>query len=822
MYQCLFSHSHPRWIYSLLLAMFVGGISAACIDDASSGDPPKDQALAAGAVADQVDTSAEPVFRLPPPVAQRGGATVAPRPAMPPFGNVILTSATTPRTSPLPPAEAARLERLTLARTPTIASELSPDGTRLVVDRASVTAFTVVDRVLLNVLDGTETPLPEAVVAAQPESLGGSFSFTWASRDVLAYLERPAPPQEAGAAQAASQETSPPPKSRVVTRQGWRPRPSSPRATAGSTRDGQVTRLMLVTVNVRTNRVVKQAVEIPGTLVAGSPGLARLLVQGADGNERQLSLLDLRSGGLSPLAELPAEAQVSSTQWSRHRDRVAVVLGWQGSTDIGPFADLSGPSRLLISQADPEVLNSLGRLAPERNPMLTKSRALVFDLRSRQLIQTIEPSRRSPRTISRVTWTPSGASLLVTEAQAARLAGRRHPIAQEVTAGAEHTMLAVPSGAVRFRIGDPAPTRPVMRALPVDDDTVLLQVMRQLDSDVVLYHAADQRFETVAQLDGALAEGAPMLLDRQREQLLFSSSSYARPPELRALALSSHEVWALTDDNHGLAELARVRAERVTFTLEDGARRTGYWVAPATAAFPPTSAQPVVIWQQGGPGGVIFNKWAVSDDDSATALAASGIATLVVPLSGRANDGWAVESSLFEETSFGQRDIGEAAQIVRQLMARGWVAPRKAGVAGCSYGGYFAAQSAVRFPELYGAANPQCGVYDFLWTWQLDSKALVALIEGKTPGEAPSEYIADSPLYNVARIRTPMLISHGDLDSLPVHGAQQFHDELASRDLPVTLLRFTDEFHGLGDESNNRFGLSHQIAFFRRQLLGHH
>lgn len=822
MYQCLLSHSNPRWMYSLLLAMFVGATSPACLDARPSGDPPDDQALTAGAVADPVDTDEDPVFRLPPPIAPRAIAAVATRPALPPFGNVILTSAATPRTSPLSPAAAARLERLTLARTPTIASELSPDGTRLVLNRESTTSFVVVDRVLFNVIDGSETPLPETVVAAQPESLAGDFSFTWASRDVLTYLERPEPPQATGAAQTTAHVTSPPPpQSRVITRQGWRPRPSSPRAAAAATRDGQATQLVLVTVNVRTNRVVKRPFGIPGTLVAAAPGLARLLVQGADGNERQLSLLDLRSGAVSPLAELPAEAQVSSTRWSPSRDRVAVVLGWQGTTEVGPFTDPTGPSRLLISQADPGVLNALGRLAPERNPILSNSRALVFDLRSRQLIQTIEPSRRSPRTIARVTWAPSGSSLLVTEAQAARLSGRRHPIAQEVSAGYEHTMLTVPSGVVRFRLGAPAPTRPATGvALPIDDDTVLLHVVRQLDSDLVLYHAADQRFETIAQLDGALAEGAPTLLDRQRAQLLFSSSSYARPPELRALVLSSHQVHALTDHNHGLAELARVRAERVTFTLEDGARRSGYWVAPATAPFPPTSAQPVVIWQQGGPGGFIFNKWAVSDDDSATALAAFGAPTLVVPLSGRANDGWAVESSLFEGTSFGQRDIGEAAQIVRQLMSRGWVAPRKAGVAGCSYGGYFAAQSAVRFPELYGAANPQCGVYDFLWTWQLDNKSLVALIEGKTPGEAPGEYVADSPLYNLAQLRTPVLISHGDLDSLPVQAAQQLHDELASRDMQVTLLRFTDEGHGLGEESNNRFGLSHQIAFFRRQLLG--
>jgi dienelactone hydrolase len=578
-----------------------------------------------------------------------------------------------------------------------------------------------------------------------------------------------------------------------------------------------VTHLRLVTVQLRAQRVTSRALEVPGAVLSASPRLDRLLVQGAAGG-RELGVYDVRSGAVTPLGELPAELSPIAAEWSPQLGRLAVVAGSPSEADLGPFITDAGPSLALISLGEPSVQDALGRLPPAENPILA-SQVIVYDVAAGAAIQTVAPGSASPRRIARVAWAPSGASLLVTEAVAITIAGRPHPTAGDTVIGLEHAMIAVPGGAVRFRLGDPEPRRPAVRpAVVLDDHTVVLTTLRGLDRDLVRFDGRARRYDTLAALPGSPLDEVPLVLDARRARILATIGTYAQPPELHEIALAGGGVRAITKLTRGLAGVAAVRAHHVSFTLRSGARRTGYWVAPAGAAFPPAAPQPVVLWQQGGPGGWMASGWTVSDDYPVTALAASGIPTLVVPLAGRRNDGVAAEAALFEGDSFGSRDIDEAAEILQQLMHRGWVDGKRIGVTGCSYGGYFAAQSVARHPDLYAAANPQCGIYDIGWAWQFDFKQLDALTMGKTPGEAPAEYLADSPLYHTAKMRAPLLLSHGDLDSLPVHAAQQLHDELTARGVPATLLRFGDEGHGLADAGNNLFSLAHQIRFFREHL----
>jgi dienelactone hydrolase len=729
------------------------------------------------------------------------------------YGDVIVTSADAPRELPLPAADVERLEQLAGARIPELASDPSPDGRLAVVELRHPTTLQIEGRALMDLGTRALRPLPDAVGAADPLALGDR-TFAWASRDELLYLEA-APPADGLARRAAPRGRQPGRGDRWIRHGAARP-------TAIATRRANqppVTHVRLVTVQLRDLRVTSRALEVPGAVLSTSPRLDRLLVQGAAGGQ-ELGVYDVRTGQVAPLGDLPDDLRPTAAAWSPQLGRLAVVAGRPSDPDLGPFVADTGPSLALSSLGEPSVQDALGRLPPAENPILA-SQVIVYDLASGAAIQTVTPSTASPRRIARVAWAPSGASLMVLEVVATPIAGRPHPLA-ELALRVERAMIAIPSGAVRFRFGDPGPSRAASTTeLILDDYTVLLTTFRGLDYDVVRFDGRARRYETLAALTGSLSdvdEIAPLVLDASRARVLATIGAYATPPELHEIALAGGRVRPLTELNRGLARAARVRAHRVSLTLRSGARRTGYWVAPASAVFPPAAPQPVVVWQLGGPAGYMSSEWAVSDDNPATALAATGIPTLVVPLVGRRNDGRAAEAALFEGDSFGSRDIDEAAEILQQLIHRGWVDGKRIGVTGCSYGGYFAAQSVARHPDLYAAANPQCGVYDLGWTWQFDDKGLTGLIMGKTPGEAPAEYLADSPLYHTAKMRAPLLLSHGDLDSLPVHAAQQLHDELTARGVPVTLLRFTDEPHGLFDAGNNLFSLAHQIRFFREHL----
>ena len=190
---------------------------------------------------------------------------------------------------------------------------------------------------------------------------------------------------------------------------------------------------------------------------------------------------------------------------------------------------------------------------------------------------------------------------------------------------------------------------------------------------------------------------------------MFQYSSFTDPPELYRLNWDGSALSRLTWANEELRQFSKTRQDPVTFKLANKQTRAGVLIQPADAPFPPRDVR-IVVWQEGGPGIPMTNNWAANVENPYALLPNLGVAVLVVPLSGRYGLGPRTYSALYDKANFGQIDIDEQAQIVRQMIARRWTSKGKVGITGCSYGGYFTLQSLVRHPDLYAAANAQCAV----------------------------------------------------------------------------------------------------------------
>ena len=163
--------------------------------------------------------------------------------------------------------------------------------------------------------------------------------------------------------------------------------------------------------------------------------------------------------------------------------------------------------------------------------------------------------------------------------------------------------------------------------------------------------------------------------------------------------------------------------------------RIGYLLQPVGAPFPPQDI-PIVLYQQGGPGGAMTNRWGTTAEEPFNLLPNFGFAVLFMPFSGREGFGPEFFRALADHDNFGQLDVAEGAQVVQYLLEQGYVQPGRVGIAGCSYGGYFVAQSITRFPDLYDAANIQCAVLDMIKWWE-PNPYLVTFMEGAVPSAQP-------------------------------------------------------------------------------------
>jgi dipeptidyl aminopeptidase/acylaminoacyl peptidase len=195
-----------------------------------------------------------------------------------------------------------------------------------------------------------------------------------------------------------------------------------------------------------------------------------------------------------------------------------------------------------------------------------------------------------------------------------------------------------------------------------------------------------------------------------------------------------------------------------------------------------------------------------------------GMAVLVLVLPGREGYGPQFYNDLANGTNYGQIDVDEGAQVVNQLIQKGWTSHGRVGITGCSYGGYFTTQSISRYPDLYAAANTQCTLLDLFDEWQFGFTGYLSYLEGRVPTTDPAEYVKDSPLYNAGKIRAPTLIFDGTRDFLPYTLSSNLHDQINANGVPADFLLFRNEGHGLSSPNSQYMAGQAQINWFRRYL----
>ena len=126
--------------------------------------------------------------------------------------------------------------------------------------------------------------------------------------------------------------------------------------------------------------------------------------------------------------------------------------------------------------------------------------------------------------------------------------------------------------------------------------------------------------------------------------------------------------------------------------------------------------------------------------------------------------------------------------------------------AGASYGGYSSAQNVVRHNDYYDCSIIDAGFFNFEElkdTWDGREGFTTDAFTDNAMGRDPEQLKAMSPLQNIDRIRAPMLITHGKVDSrTPIAGAKQFIKALKKTDLDYEYYAYAKEGHGLWFKPN--------------------
>ena len=289
---------------------------------------------------------------------------------------------------------------------------------------------------------------------------------------------------------------------------------------------------------------------------------------------------------------------------------------------------------------------------------------------------------------------------------------------------------------------------------------------------------------------------------RETSDLLVQSLNSTAPPK---------HLTHTTPKNFSAA--AQV-PERVTWQSKDGKEIAGLLFTPPGAK--PGAKLPGVVWVHGGPEG--------QDDFRADVwaqyLAQSGYVVLEPNYRGSSGYGEAFRNLNVEDSNGGEVD--DVAAGAQYLVSRGLADPARLAIGGGSHGGTMTAYMVVHYPDLFAAAIELYGVVDrqlFVERTNPASATRWMMKMGGTPSEKPELYRRANVLLQVDKVKTPLLVMHGENDpQVPPADSAFFVKALREHHKTVFYFTYPGELHGFSQPAHRLDAWQKQLAFLQQYI----
>ncbi len=273
-----------------------------------------------------------------------------------------------------------------------------------------------------------------------------------------------------------------------------------------------------------------------------------------------------------------------------------------------------------------------------------------------------------------------------------------------------------------------------------------------------------------------------MGLSRDGRTLTYRAVEGRTMGDVFAQDMASGTRTKLTEVNPELKQMALGDLRPISWRSFDGKEIWALLLTPS--GWDGKRRLPLIVYCHGGPiGGVtygIFPQFAHTvgqvDPYPTEALASAGYAVLFPMPRGGSGYGEAGHRAIIN--SWGESDYRDIMAGVDHLIGQSIADPDRLGVMGASYGG-FMTNWIVTQTDRFKAASSGASISDLMDLYYLPDGGDLMIEYFKHPWENREGYIAHSPITFVDRVKTPILIQHGDRDPrVPIATAQRFYRAL--------------------------------------------
>jgi dipeptidyl-peptidase-4 len=191
--------------------------------------------------------------------------------------------------------------------------------------------------------------------------------------------------------------------------------------------------------------------------------------------------------------------------------------------------------------------------------------------------------------------------------------------------------------------------------------------------------------------------------------------THDQPPATQVVDMTGKAVAQVAkSDMSKFEKLGLKKVEMFTYLAADG-KTTLYGTIAFPSNFDPTKKYPAVASVYGGPGS------AVTNENFVTPSATTEYGFLVLQVSSRSAPGRGKAMLDQSYMKLGVTEMADMAEGVKALWSRPYFDKTRVGIYGTSYGGYSAALSILRYPDVWAAASASSSVtswfhYDSIYT----------------------------------------------------------------------------------------------------------